>query len=374
VAINKMDAPGASPDSVKTQLTQYEIFCEGFGGQTPCVNVSALKKEGITELLDMIVLLADIEELPADPAGTAEAVVIESNLDIGRGAIGTVIVRNGTLRPKTTYYYEGKPVKFRSLKNDLGQEIPEALPGTPVELMGFTEVPAVGSILTSDPELSFAPIVLQEVPVPPAEGEQDPDAEDQEPPPRVNVILKADTAGTLEAIRQNVAEELDIIEAGVGPVNESDVLLAGSTGSFIIGFNVSATASAKRLADLDKVKIVTFTIIYELLEFLDKKVQEMLEPRFSEEEMGVAEVGATFLIRGERIAGCLVKSGKIHKNNPMRLVRRDRPVKDIKIKTLKRGKEDIESAKEGTEFGLVSAVPVDFRVGDVLKSYRIVEK
>jgi translation initiation factor IF-2 len=374
VAINKMDVPGASPDMVKSQLTQYEIFCEGYGGQTPCVNVSARKQEGITELLDMIVLVADLEELPADPEGTLEAVVIESNLDAHRGPIGTVIVRNGTLKAKTTYYYESQPVKFRSLINDLGQPIAAAPPGTPVELMGFNVVPAVGSILTSDPELSFAPIVPQEVPVPPAEDASPDAAEDESPPPRVNVILKADTAGTLEAIRQNVADELVIIDAGVGPVNESDVLLADSTGAFIIGFNVSATTSANRLAREEKVKIVTFTIIYELLEFLEKKVLELLEPSLYEEELGVAEVQATFLIRGERIAGCTVKSGKINKQHPLHLVRRDRPVKDIKVKSLKRGKDDIDSAKEGTEFGLISATPVDFRVGDVIKSYRIIEK
>lgn len=372
VAINKIDMPGANPDNVKSQLTKYEIFCEGFGGQTPAVNVSAKTGEGLDNLLETISLMADLEELTSDPKGPLEAVIIESKLDSHKGPIGTVIVKNGTLYPRTTYFLDGQPVKFRSLNNDLGQSLTQAEPGTPVMLMGFSFVPPVGSLITSVPSLKPVTEVISSIP-PETPTNINP-AEKPEIPPHLNVILKADTVGTLEAIRQNIAGELAILDSGVGPINESDILLAESTHAFIIGFNVEMTSSAQKLASLEKVKVFTFKIIYELLEFLEKKVLELLEPEIYEEEMGTATIEATYLIRGERIAGCLVKSGRFIKTNPVHAYRGNKLLKNLIIKSLKSGKEDIESAKEGTECGLVFTNPIDFRVGDMLKSYRLIEK
>lgn len=379
VAVNKKDMAGFSLDMVKAQLAEHQVFCEGYGGQVPCVAISARNNEGIDQLLELILLMSEMENFTADPNAPAQAVVIESHLDKHRGHLATVIVKAGTLTPGQSYFIETKAVKIKSLFNIQAKPVPQALPSDPVEVMGFTFLPPVGSLLTSVPQSLVVPPAPPSLLKPtPAKKGDTPDTTDtpEEPPkPTINVILKADTAGTLEAILQAVSqEELVIVHQGVGSVTEADVILAQSTTSGIIAFNVPVTTGARNLARVERVKIQTFTIIYELIDFLDKKILSLLEPTIFEAELGAAVVLQVFDIRGVKIAGCKVESGRIAVNQPVHLTRHDHQVANARIVSVKIGKVDTKSVEAGGECGLVLEPIVDFKVGDVLKSYKIVEK
>lgn len=362
IAANKKDLPGFSADMIKAQLTEYQIFCEGYGGQTPFVEISALKGEGINELLDMILLLAEVEDIKADPAASLEAVIIESRLDRHRGAIASAVVKQGTLHPGDQIYLNQEPIKVRGLFNDVGKKTSAVLPGDPVEIIGFKFVPPVGATLTSGPVA--APTRSEE----PQVAESTPDAAANQP--RYNLIIKADTEGALEAIRASISPDITIIDGSVGSVIESDVLLADSTQAEIISFNVPITPPAQRLAEIENITISSFKIIYKLLEYLEEKMLKLMEPTIDEIILGEAEIIATFEIKGNRIAGCKVKSGEIAKNHRLHLLRDNQIIADPKIQSLKRGKEDIPLAKAGTECGIVFTAYIDFRVGDVIKSYK----
>lgn len=398
VAINKIDLPGASPDMVKAQLTEHKIFVEGYGGQTPAIELSAIKKQGINELLEMILLIAELQELTLKENAPLEAVVIESKLDKHRGPMASVIVKTGNLNTSDTVFIESNEHKVRALFNDHGDKINTAKPGDPVTIMGLKQVPEVGSVVTDEPQT--AKPILKENKVEDAPSDKEPeeaadskdtkedapsdkesektidseDVKEKEERPAFNLILKADTPGTLEAIIQSaIHDEVTLVLSGIGPVSESDVLLAQSTKSLIISFNVPIASSAQTLAQLEKVTIKQFNIIYKLIEFLEEKILTLIEPTINEEELGVAEIIASFEIRGEFIAGCKVKSGTINKNYPIHLVRNDKIIKDSKIKSLKKGKEDIKTVKSGSECGIILQPSIDFKVGDTIKSYRTIE-
>jgi translation initiation factor IF-2 len=377
VAINKIDLPGADPSMVKAKLAENEVFCEGYGGQVPVVELSAKTGVGIDALLEMILLVAEMEELQASPAGALQAVIIESNLDKTRGPLATLIVIQGTLKAGQTIFLEDTPVKIRQLLNERHETLAAAGPSQPALILGLKTVLPVGGTLTGHP-VAPAPLVLPQKPVtppPPVEGEAVPEEEETEVKPHFNLILKADTVGTLEAILQAVMQdEITLIDKGVGPVTESDVLLAHDTQAVIIGFAIPVTPASQRLADLEGVKIKIFTIIYELIEFLEDKVLELLEPTIHEEEMGSAQVVQMFDIRGEKIAGCQVLTGRVQKNDRIHLTHRNKITGDAKIASLKQGKADIKLVKAGEECGIVTDPPFDFRTGDVIKSYRIIEK
>jgi len=360
VAINKMDAPGASPDMVKAQLTEHMIFCEGYGGQTPAVNISAKLKEGIDQLLEMILLMAELEELKADPTGPLEAVVVESEMDKNRGPVATVIVKNGTLTPGKTYFSQLNEVKIRSLNDEFGKSVKSGMPGQPVVITGFGSMPAVGSLITATPheETAAAQALVS------AEHAQN----------QMKLIIKADTNGTLEAILQSLTGEILLIDSGVGPVTESDVLMAHTTNSLILSFSVPVTTSAKKLAAIEDVKIKSFDIIYELLEYLEKAILKIIEPTINEQEQATAEITAIFDIKGDKIAGCKVKTGKLSRNFPVHIVREEKIIKDSIIKSLKQGKEDVDQVKAGNECGIVLQPQVDFKIGDMIKSYKIIEE
>jgi len=361
VAANKKDLPGFSADMIKAQLTEHQIFCEGYGGQTPIVEISAIKQEGIDELLDMILLLAEIEDIKADPQAHLEAVIIESSLDKHRGAVASAIIKQGTLAIGDQVFIYQDSVKIRGLFNHLGKRTTSVIPGDPVEIIGFKDVPPVGSTLTS------SPVTASTVAAAPVTSAV---AAEEEEKPEYNLIIKADTEGTLEAIRASISPDITVIDASVGPVSESDILMADSTQAEIISFNVSVTSTAKRLAEIEKITISPFVIIYKLLEYLEEKMLKLMEPTIDEIDLGEAEVLATFEIKNDRIAGCRVKSGEIAKNHRLHLIRDGKILSDPKIRSLKRGKEDIPLAKVGAECGIVFSSYVDFRVGDVLKSYK----
>lgn len=359
IAANKRDLTGFSADMIKAQLSEHQIFCEGYGGQTPLVQISALKKEGITDLLDMIQLVAEMENFQADPDIAIEAAIIESGMDRRRGPVASVILKQGSLKLGDQVYLGSEPVKIRAMFDDLHQLVRQATPGSPVEIIGFKSVPQVGSIITSLPQ---AVIVSNHAAV-----ELQPEDVDK---PQCNLIIKTDTEGTLEAVKSSISPDITIIEASVGPVVESDVLLAGSTKAEIISFAVPITASAKRLAEIEHITIVSFAIIYKLLEYLEDKMLKLMEPTIDEIELGQAEVLAIFDMKGDHIAGCKIVSGEIAKNHRLHLIRDGKIITDPKIRSLKRGKEDIPLAKAGSECGIVFSGHVDFHINDVLKSYK----
>jgi translation initiation factor IF-2 len=361
VAINKKDLPGFSAEMVKAQLTEHQIFCEGFGGQTPAIEISAIKKEGVKELLDMILLVAELEELENNPEVSPEAIIIESSLDKNRGPIASAIVKNGTLKTGLEVYVGSEPIKIRALFNDLGKAVNIAEPGAPVEIIGFNTVPAVGTMITGNAGEKIESVVKV---VPHTEVDED------DGKLKYNLIIKADTEGTLEAVKASISPDINLIEASVGAVLESDVLLAHSTKAEIISFSVKVTSSAKKLAEIEKVTISSFGIIYKLLEYLEEKILKLMEPTIDEIELGRAEIKAVFEMKGERIAGCKVVSGEIAKNHQLHLLREDKIFANPKIRSLKHGKEDIPHAKTGVECGIVFTSFIDFKVGDVIESYK----
>ena len=361
VAINKKDLPGFSAEMVKSQLTEHQIFCEGFGGLTPAIEISAIRKEGIKELLDMILLVAEMEELKNNPDAEVEAIIIESSMDKNRGPIASVIVKNGTLVTGKEIYLGTEAIKIRALFNDLGKAVKTAEPGAPVEIIGFKSVPPVGSMITGAPGKAIEEVVKM---VPHTE------VDESEDKLKYNLIIKADTEGTLEAVKASISQDINLIDASVGPVLESDVLLAHSTKAEIISFAVRVTSSAKKLAEIEKVTISTFGIIYKLLEYLEEKILKLMEPTIDEIELGRAEILAVFEMKGEKIAGCKVVSGEIAKNHLLHVMRLDKIIANPKIRSLKHGKEDVPHAKTGVECGIVFTSYVDFHVGDVIESYK----
>jgi len=379
VAINKVDLPDITIERVKGELAEHQVFCEGYGGQVPYVEVSGKTGLGIDRLLETVLIMAELEEFKTDPSGEPEAVIIESNLDKHRGPIATVIVKKGTLKPGLTVYLEAEPVKIRQLLNEQGRLLDQVKPGEPCVVIGFKTVPPVGAIISGQPRAAVSPppVPAEPAPVPiPADTTETP-ADAGEPPvkPHFNLILKADTAGTLEAILNNVTQdEITLVNSGVGPINESDILLAKDAKAVIIGFNIIVTPPAARLVEIEGVRLKTFSIIYELLEYLEDKVLELLEPTIFELVLGSAEVKQVFQIRGSSIAGSEVLSGKVTKGDQVHLVHRGRILKNAKIASLKQGKSDIKSATAGEACGIVVDPPFDFRLGDVIKSYRLTEK
>ncbi|OGV96825.1 hypothetical protein A2W24_03235 [Microgenomates group bacterium RBG_16_45_19] len=377
VAINKKDLPGFSADKVKTQLADHGVLCEGFGGQVPVIAVSAQKNEGIDQLLEIIILLAELEGITADPAAPLTAVIIESHLDPRRGYLASLIVKQGTLSQGDTVYFDSKSVKIRALFSAQGRPQTQALPSEPVLAMGFTSLPPVGSQIQSTPIQPVEPVPVKPpvTPPPPTPATEAEAEAETEPPPTVKVLIKADTMGTLEAIIHAVKQdELVVVHQGVGSVTEADVLLAHNTGSHIIAFNVPVTQGATNLAKIEHVKIQSFALIYELIEFLEKKVLSLLEPSIYEEELGQAEIVQIFKIRGATIAGCHLKTGRFKIKDRVKVFRGEKSLAQSQISSLKEGKTDLKSVTAPADCGLILDPVIDMQVGDMLKSYRIVER
>ena len=339
VAINKIDVVGASPDMVKAQLTEHEIFTEGYGGNVPVVNISALKKEGIDDLLENILVLSELEEIETDENGDFEAVVVETQQDKHKGILATVIVKNGTVTVGDVIYTQDDQLKVRAMHDENGKKMDKAVPGQPTELMGFKSVPAVGSSITTKPQQQEK---QESTEAKPSNAEIMPEDEEK---PTFDIILKADTEGTLEAITTNLADEAVILSSGVGPINESDILHAQTTGASLLAFHTGITSAAKRLARVEEVPYRTFDIIYELFEYIEKRVLKLLEPTIDEEELGVAEVLATFEIRKENVIGCKVTSGELDPKYPLHWIRGEETLGDLKIKSLRQGKRHCHQSK-----------------------------
>lgn len=361
VALNKIDLPNINIERVKKLLSQNGIMVEGYGGDIVVVPVSAKTGEGIDDLLEMILLLAQMAQLKGDPKAELEAVVIESKLDYRRGLLATILVRNGSLKVGDEIQVEDSWAKIKAMTDDKGRRINTALPSQPVEILGFKTIPPVGGKVK--PKKSK---ILEEKLAIKKTAELTEGTEEK----KLKIILKADTVGTLEAIESSLPKQLKIINVGVGDVNESDVLLADATNAEIIAFAVKIPTPVKKLAEQELVKISQFKIIYELLEVVSDKLAKFLKPAEEEEILGRAEVIAEFKIKNERIAGCKVKEGEIGKQNLIHLNRGEELLGTARIKSMRKGKNDIDEAKLGEEFGVIFSPQLDFAIGDMLVSFR----
>ncbi len=389
VALNKIDKPDADIERVKQQLVEHDLVPEEWGGKTIMAPISAKAKIGITELLDMILLVADMAELRADATCNAKGVVIESRLSRKKGPIATVLVRSGTLRVGDFFAIGNTAGKVRALLNDLGDKIEDAGPGAPVEVLGFSEVPAPGAILeVMDTERDVkaevesrllaagAPTVFKPVTLE-ALSEQVEKGEAQ----RLNLIVKADVNGSLEAIITSVQQieatevAISIIHAATGPINENDILLARASSAIIIGFGITINAEAQKLAEAEGVDIKIYSIIYQILDDLNRAVQGLLKPVFEEVELARIEVRQLFSFsKVGTIAGCYVLSGKVPRGALVKVFRAKQMVHEGKIESLKRFQEDVKEVASGFECGIVLADYDDLKEGDQLLVYVIQEK
>jgi len=364
VALTKMDLPDANPEMVKAQLTEHQVFVENYGGDTPVIPVSAKTGAGLGELLDMILLLADLHELKADPEGVLHGVIIESVRDKRRGVLGTVLIKNGTLKKGQQVWADSVSAKVRSLTDDRGKSLDSAGPSQPVEVVGWDDVPAVGSVLSVESAGSVAK----------QNGQASSGGPELAGGPTLNMIIKADTLGTLEAILSNLSSEVSVIASGVGEVTDADVQLAEATKSRILGFHVRMSGGVQKSAELAGVRVKLYSVIYELFEDVQKLVLKLIEPTIDEVELGTAEVLAVFSIRGETIAGCKVIKGEMTKGQKYHIKRKEQIIADpARMKSLKRGKEDIDVAKAGTECGIVFRDFSSVQVGDLVISYKMAD-
>lgn len=385
VAVNKMDKPGANPDRVKQQLTEYEIVPEEWGGSTIFAHVSALKKTGIPELLEQIRLVAEVSELKANPRRSGQGSVVEARLEKGRGPVATILVSDGTVRIGQSIVAGTVIGRVRSLMNDRGERVEEAGPGMPVEVLGLEAVPVAGDKfdIVKDERTAeevarirkdaadksnqkAGKVSLEEIFAKVKTGDVK----------ELAVVLKADVHGSLEAVQGmfsklgNAEVKTKIIHAAVGGITESDVLLASTAKGLIIGFNVrpdgGATSQAKRMG----VEIRTYSIVYELIDDMKKALSGLLAPTVVEKVMGRAEVRNTFSVpKIGTIAGCFVTEGKINRANQARLIREGKIVYEGKIGSLKRFKDDAREVATGFECGIGIENFNDVKVGDVIEAF-----
>lgn len=363
VAISKVDLPTAHVEAVKRDLMKHGVQLEGFGGDVPFVPISSPQGKGVRELLDLILLVADMKELKADPSGAVEVVVIETRIDKGKGMVSTLIVRNGTLVAGTPLYDGSREiVKVRAMFDEHAQSVSHAPPGKPVEVLGFRELPAVGTTLWGRPKETPAAVVssprVREMPdfLQPIDAQK---AEDT-----LRIILKSDTAGSLEAISMALPEKVTVVQRGVGDITQADVLAAKTMRAIIVGFNVGAGGSVLKLAKTEKVLLRTYRIIYELLDELKDVVEGFHQMREAEHELGRGTIIAAFPVRGQRVAGTSVLSGRLARGDTVKIMRANAEVARAKIKSLRHGKEDISRADTGSECGILFDRNVDFAVGD----------
>jgi translation initiation factor IF-2 len=388
VAINKIDKPGANPERVKQELTQHGLIPEDWGGDTVMVPVSAKTGEGVDELLEMIALQAELMELKANPDKPARGVVLEAKLDKKRGPVATLLVQSGTLRvgdPIVAGLYAGK---VRAMFDDKGKPVKEAGPSMPVEVLGLEGVPLAGDkfyvvkdektarkIAEKRQELARESALEKEKRVSLEELFAQMQAGEVK---ELNIVLKADAQGSIEAIRKSLEElsneevKVNIIHAGVGPITENDVMLAAASNAIVIGFNVRPDSAARKAAEKEKVDVRTYRVIYDIVDEVKKAMQGLLTPEEKEVYLGSAEVRATFKVpKVGTVAGCYVKDGVIKRNANVRLVRDGVVIYDGKIASLKRFKDDVREVQAGYECGVGLENFNDIKVGDVIECYTI---
>jgi translation initiation factor IF-2 len=388
VAINKIDKPAANPEKVKKELAEQGLLPEQWGGTTLFVEVSAKQKTGIKELLDAILLQAEVLELKANPDKTARGVIIESRLDKGRGPIATVLVQEGTLKPGDVFIAGSHYGRMRAMLNDRGGKIEEARPSTPVEVIGFADIPEAGEPFIVVPEERLAKqislyrqekmrekelsklskISLEDL------YEQIKKGEVKE----LNVIMKADVQGSIEAMKEALrklstdAVRVNILHDAVGGITETDVNLALASNAIILGFNVRPGPKAQSLAEQEHVDIRTYSVIYDAVDDIRKAMEGLLEPTYKEHLLGRAQVLQLFNIsKIGTIAGSLIVNGKVVRGSHARLLRDNVVVYDGRILSLRRFKDDMKDCAEGLECGIKIENFNDIKPGDIIESYEV---
>ena len=391
VAINKIDKPSANIERVKQELTEYELIPEDWGGSTIFVPVSAHTKEGIQELLEMILLTAEVMELKANPNRAARGLVIEAELDKGKGAVATVLVQKGTLHVGDAIAAGSAHGRVRAMMDDKGRRVKEAGPSQPVEILGLNDVPNAGEVFVgcaSDKEArAFAETFISQNKVKLLEETKSKMSLDdlfnqiQEGNLKeLDIVVKADVQGSVEAIKQSLLKlsndevVVKIIHGGVGAINESDVILASASNAIIIGFNVRPDATAKEIAEREGVDLRLYRVIYNAIEDVEAAMKGMLDPVFEEKVLGHAEVRQTFKASGVgTIAGAYVLDGIFERNCSVRLVRDGSVVFDGPLASLKRFKDDVKEVRAGYECGFVFENYNDIKEGDQVEAYKMVE-
>ncbi|TXT44173.1 MAG: translation initiation factor IF-2, partial [Spirochaetes bacterium] len=390
VAVNKIDLPESNPDRVKTQLSEMGLIPEEWGGTTQFCEISALQRKGIPELLDAILLQAEILELKSSYNRMAEAKIIESRIDQGRGIVATIIVDKGTLKIGDSFVAGIFPGKVRAMFDDKGVRIEEATPSTPVEVLGFEGMPNAGDPFEVVEDEKFARAVSdkrQELKKY-EEGrnvkkvtldnlyETISAGEVQE----LKVVIKGDVQGSVEALKGMLEKlstrevRLNVIRAAAGAISEDDVMMASASDAIIIGFNVRPSPSAKILADREKVDIRKYNIIYRAQEDIKKAMEGMLSPELKEQDIGKAEVRETFKVpKVGIIAGCYMLEGAVHRNSQVRIIRENIEIFQGKIDSLKRFKDDAKEVVAGYECGIGIADCNDLKEGDILEIFETVE-
>lgn len=390
VAINKMDKPGAQPERVMQQLTEYGLVPEEWGGDTICVPVSAKSHEGIDKLLEAILLVAEMKELKANPNRAAKGVVIEARLDKGKGPIATLLVQNGTLRSGDIVVAGTAVGRIRVMTDYKGRRVKEAGPSIPVEVMGLGEVPGAGDIFdaVSDEKLArelveqrkqkikeeqfnaYHRVTLDTLFSTLEEGELK----------ELNIVVKADVQGSVEALTQNLEKlsnnevKVRVIHGGVGAITDSDVMLAAASNAIIVGFHVRPDATAQAHAERDKIEMRMYSVIYDCIEDVQAAIKGMLAPKFRDVELGKAEVRRVFkLSSAGTIAGSYVLSGKVQRNCKIRVVRDGIVIADDSIASLKREKDDAKEVMSGYECGIGLEKYNDIKEGDILEAYLVEE-
>ncbi|MDO4268767.1 MAG: translation initiation factor IF-2, partial [Eubacteriales bacterium] len=391
VAINKIDKPSANVDRVKQELSEYELIPEDWGGSTIFVPVSAHTKEGIPELLEMILLASEVKELKANPNRRARGLVIEAELDKGKGPVATILVQKGTLRVGDNVTAGACYGKVRAMMDDKGRRVREAGPSMPVEILGLNDVPGAGDVLMAvDNEKearSYAETFISEGKNKLLEDTKAKltldDLFSQIKAGNVKelpLIIKADVQGSVEAVKQSLVklsnEEVvvKVIHGGVGAINESDVTLASASNAIIIGFNVRPDVTAKSIADREKVDLRLYRVIYQAIEDVEAAMKGMLDPVFEEQVLGHAVVRQTFKASGVgTIAGAYVMDGKFQRNCSCRITRDGEQIFDGALASLKRFKDDVKEVASGYECGLVFEKFNDIQEDDMVEAYTMVE-
>ena len=390
VAINKMDKEGANPDRVKQALTEHELLCEEWGRDIICVPVSALTGMGIDELLESILLVAEVKELKANPNRLGKGTVIEAKLDKGRGPVATILVQNGTLNAGDIIIAGTAVGRVRTMRNDKGEEIKSAGPSTPVEITGLGEVPDAGEAfnVVADERLArelaeerkqqakeevfgqYQKVTLENLFSQITEGERK----------ELPIIVKADVQGSVEAVKQSLEKisneevRVKVIHGAVGAVSEGDVMLAAASNAIIVGFNVRPDPIAKESAERDGVDIRLYRIIYDAIEEIEDAMKGMLAPKYREVEAARVEVRQVYKISNVgQVAGSYVLSGKVGRNNEIRVVRDGIVIAEDKMSSLKRFKDDVKEVAEGYECGITLEKFSDIKEGDILEAFYMEE-
>lgn len=388
VAINKIDKPGANPDRVKQELMEQGLVPEEYGGDTIMVPVSAKKQIGIDDLLEMVLLVAEVKELKANPNRDARGVIVEAKLDKGRGPVATVLVQNGTLRIGDSVVCGTTYGKVRAMVNDRGENVKKAGPSVPVEILGLNDVPEAGDILAVLEEKQARSIAEARI-----ERQrnnlikskkvslddlfhqiQEGDIKD------LNIVIKADVQGSVEALSSSLLKlnkndevRVSIVHSGVGAVNESDVMLASASNALIIAFNVRPDANARKLADTENIDIRTYRVIYDVINDVKDAMSGMLKPKYKEVVQGRVEIRQVMKFSKALVAGSYVLEGKICNNSKIRIIRDNIEIFDGEIDSLRRFKDEVKEVNAGYECGISIVDFRDFKEGDIIEAYTMEE-